>query len=524
MNLEFFKTYVKDGIKTYLAHPTADFWRQWRESKYELLEQGITVEQFEGRWLVKQKVKVHENKPFTPPAPYTAKDTRKLLDYQIVPSAQLTATILSQRIGIDLSDTGTGKTYVALHVCAELQLRPCVLCPLNAIYMWKQVCKYFNLNPLFIINWESSRGKIYKKNKRIHHITQPVNKFVKMGLDEWTGHPVYKWTIPLNANVLFIFDEAHKANGSNSHNQKLMYAARKYRCILASATLADSLAKFRGVGAMLGLFNYDDFSDWMRDRGMVKNKHNQWQTIKGTEDMRNMSKILFPKYGVRIRKSEVKGFPDVQNIARCFPIAKAELQNKRYDTLLVKIKKLKEEKKYNEALVLQLRYRQLSELYKIELLTSLANDYIDSGMSVVIFVNFKESLTRLAKSLKTKCIIYGGQDAMERINNIAAFQDDRERVILGNIQAGGVSISLHDLKGKHPRICIIPPTYDPVQLIQAMGRIHRAGALSKAINMLVYAAGTVEEKRVFPKVSEKIDCVNALNDGDLAETDVFERE
>ena len=53
-----------------------------------------------------------------------------------------------------------------------------------------------------------------------------------------------------------------------------------------------------------------------------------------------------------------------------------------------------------------------------------------------------------------------------------------------------------------------------------MGRVHRATSKSKSINLVVYLSGTVEEK-VFETVKNRMDNINALNDGDLAETEVF---
>jgi SNF2 family DNA or RNA helicase len=70
-------------------------------------------------------------------------------------------------------------------------------------------------------------------------------------------------------------------------------------------------------------------------------------------------------------------------------------------------------------------------------------------------------------------------------------------------------------------VALICPSDNARQLVQAMGRIHRAGAKSKAINYLLYAENTIEEK-IYKNVLSKIDNINAFNDGDLAEQNVFE--
>jgi hypothetical protein len=53
-------------------------------------------------------------------------------------------------------------------------------------------------------------------------------------------------------------------------------------------------------------------------------------------------------------------------------------------------------------------------------------------------------------------------------------------------------------------------------LRQALGRIHRAKALSPARQLILYAAGTVEEK-VCRNVEGRLKYLDTLNDGDLAE-------
>ena len=54
------------------------------------------------------------------------------------------------------------------------------------------------------------------------------------------------------------------------------------------------------------------------------------------------------------------------------------------------------------------------------------------------------------------------------------------------IQAGGVGVSLHDLHGGHPRMSIISPTWSGQDLKQVLGRIHRAGSKTPAIQKIVF--------------------------------------
>ena len=88
--------------------------------------------------------------------------------------------------------------------------------------------------------------------------------------------------------------------------------------------------------------------------------------------------------------------------------------------------------------------------------------------------------------------------------------------MLANLAAGGQSISLHDLNGKYARAAIINPSYSAVNLLQALGRIHRQGGLTKCLQYLIYASGTREERMCY-KVQYKLNNLSILNDGDLVD-------
>jgi len=534
MNLTFNspRTVTSNGVTQIIrdAIATPEFWAKWQHNKKAISDLGVCLipeRDSTGktkRWIVRrvtQPTKNGEVPVKIEPVPLA--DKSGLLYYQVAPVSRLLGSMLSNKKALDASDTGTGKTYTSLKTVKVLGYQPAIVCTKAGIYTWKKVCAFFNIKPVFIYNWESCIGRIFKEHGRIKKITQPPCKWVGMGIDKWTGKPVYKWRVPLTSRVIFIFDEIHKASGNGSHNQRIVLAAKDYNVMGLSATLTDKIAKFRTIGALLGIFRHEDFEQWLRAQGCFINNFNEWESLCENQDMLKLSKIIFPNYGVRVRKSELPDFPDIQNIARLYSIKKADLQNRKYEKLLDQIQKLKVSGRTAQILTLQLRHRQLAEMYKVELLTDLVHEYIEGGMSVVVMVNFTDTVERLAKALKTDCIIQGGQDSDTRLKNNQDFQDDKQRVLIANIKAGGQSISLHDLNGRYPRICIICPTYDAKDLIQAIGRIHRAGAKSKAINLLVYAAGTIEEK-VYEAVNNKIKNINTLNDGDLADLEIFKDE
>ena len=71
----------------------------------------------------------------------------------------------------------------------------------------------------------------------------------------------------------------------------------------------------------------------------------------------------------------------------------------------------------------------------------LAEEAMENGMSIVLFMNFKDSIDALAERLKTKCIIDGRNKPKERQANIDAFQNDKN-VSSSLMLKQGCSISL----------------------------------------------------------------------------------
>jgi hypothetical protein len=163
----------------------------------------------------------------------------------------------------------------------------------------------------------------------------------------------------------------------------------------------------------------------------------------------------------------------------------------------------------------RLRMRQEIELLRVPVITEMAEEFIEEGKSVVCFVNFRQTLDAIGERMKKHKPVYilGDQTTDQRESAIASFQANKSHLIICQIAAGGVGVSLHDLHGK-PRVSLISPTYSAVDLKQALGRIHRTGAKTPALQYILFAANSVEEE-VSKSVKTKLRNIDLLNDGDL---------
>ena len=163
----------------------------------------------------------------------------------------------------------------------------------------------------------------------------------------------------------------------------------------------------------------------------------------------------------------------------------------------------------------RLRARQLAELAKVPALIDLARDMMASGLSVPVFLNFRDSIREVAAALGSKVIDGEHSGESYRIAAIDEFQSDRAHALVLQIGAGGVGISLHDVRGSRPRHSLISPPENARDLIQALGRNRRVGQLSPAFRTILTLAGSVEE-RVKTAVERKAAQIETINDGDLA--------
>jgi SNF2 family DNA or RNA helicase len=224
-------------------------------------------------------------------------------------------------------------------------------------------------------------------------------------------------------------------------------------------------------------------------------------------------------YGVSGHKLTPKDFPDSFRENRVFvePTQFSDWKkiNKAYTDLgitpaiIEEFIELGSVSNSEHVLVNILKARQLAESFKAPDLAEIAEDYINGGNSVVIFVNFSDTVDALCSSLRCRKID-GRQTAAERQLAIDRFQADEDNCLVVNIAAGGTGLSLHDTLGNRPRISLISPTFNAKDYLQVLGRIHRNGAKTDALQKVLVSAGSIEET-VMKAISVKTANMQALH-------------
>lgn len=497
------------------------FWAVWRRSKEEAKRIGYGVSMFRDQWTVTlwQDPGGTKPEPATTvqpaPAPETLPtiNTAGLLAYQVPSVQRLVASVRARGAVLDASDVGTGKTYSALAACRELGLKPLVVCPKSVIPSWKKAAAHFGL-AIEAINYELvRRGSL---------------PFCKQHTD-FRGHTSFSWDLSALGCTGLIFDEVHRCKAQSSLNSKLLIAAKKQEIptLALSATAATDPTEMKAIGYLLELFGSpSEHWAWCLRNGCSKGRFGGIKFGQSESALRSIHQSIYPHRGTRIRVADLgDAFPETQINTQLVSLnGNTEKVNEAYRLAEEAVERVraKEATDPTNHLTLMLRARQISEAGKIALLADMVEDSVESGLSVAVFLNFQDSIATLKEAIQNKfgsefpvSIIQGGQTAEERQAAIEAFQSDRARVIIANIQAGGVGVSLHDLNGKHARIALISPTWSAIDLRQTLGRVHRAGGKTKSLQRIIYAEGTVEE-RVAASVQAKLDRLDQLNDGELS--------
>jgi superfamily II DNA or RNA helicase len=440
----------------------------------------------------------------------------ELHKYQIDHTYKLLNILQNKSTALDASDTGTGKTYTAIKVCEFLSLRPFIICPKAVINNWISVCKDNETELFGIANYELIKGGNYYTEK-LEKTRCPY-----MDSDNYTEKQK-KFIFYLPSNILLIFDEAHRCKNYKTATSRLLLAAKKSnnKILLLSATITDKIKCFIPFGIIFGFYKeLIGYKLWIQNQINIKK---QYFNLGGDElILRIIHSSIFPHYGSRMKISELGNqFPQNNIISQCCHLDNYDEVDKLYLEINKALLELKNKELKLQASGKIIRARQKIEMLKVPIFLDLYQEAKDSGFSVVIFVNFRATMNYLCNRLKCDCIINGDQNLEMRQNCIDEFQSNKKKLIICMIQAGATGISLHDVQsGKNPRISLISPTWNAIDLKQCLGRIYRSGG-TNCIQKIVYVANTYEDK-ICEIISEKLKNISLINDDKVEDNNIFD--
>ena len=453
---------------------------------------------------------------------------KKLLSYQEHHVVRLITILLAQYVALDNSDCGTGKTYISAAICRELGRRPIIICPKSLLYIWLCVLSFFGVKAYDIVNYETFRnGRTYTNDK---FKTRKKSPFIDV-IDADPDNPlksIYEWKLPKDAIV--IFDEAHRCKDSSTDNGKLLASAKqaiqnKIPVLMLTATICEKIADMKIPFYLFSFIpNTRNFNHYAKTL-LIKYpkfriKKSQYTNANDYKTAREnaQSLMIFEEikgFTSRIRIKDLGDkFPTNQICCQQFVAEESDKIACACGEISKLMDKLKNNPGKNDLAKIQ-KLKQEIEFRKVPIFIEQANLYLEDNKSVIIFVNYLDTLHFLSQELTIRCQIFGNQTMEERQNAIDLFQSNQERIIICQIRAGGVGIGLHDLHGDHPRVTLLNFPDSAADLLQALGRAPRANAKSPVLQRIIFVANVDYEKRIMQLINRKLANISAINDGDL---------
>lgn len=510
-----------------------DFFLFWNSNKYKMFECGfsITKSQATNKWyLLETKNNINLFKSFNVSntnntntyvdindgfvlPDYNVTNIDGLRVWQVNAVSKLVSSLNCWGGAVDGSEMGCGKTFTACGVIRELNAPFVVVCPKPVKNQWKKVItNHFNLEDKLkgIINYELLiRGR--KDSKIASYV-----------LSRSTKRNQFTWKIPKNSVI--IWDEAHRLKNFSTRSSKVCVESLKqgYKSIFLSGTLATSPLEIRTIGMYTKLFkNAKEYRTFIENHGCYLGNWGM-EFNDDPEVLKLLHKYFFEQRGVRLRRDLIKNFPETEIIVQAYDMDEESTVkiNEVYNEMEKELKVIENKRKSdgNNELTIRIRALQKTEMLKIPLIEEMIREGNDSGMSIVVFLNFSESIDALAKRLNTQCI-YDGRNVNIREKNIELFQSNKEKNLITNISAAREGLNLQDEDGNYPRMTILSPTYSVRYLQQALGRVHRENSKTKSIQKIVYVANTQEEK-VVDSVGKKMENLTLVNNGAITDDDL----
>lgn len=464
---------------------------------------------------------------------------KSLRDYQEPHFQRLLVSLSKYGAALDASDTGTGKTYVALAICKKLGVIPLVIGPKTARAGWEKASALLGVD-LEFVNYEKLKGKrqkvlLHEKRARLEDGSVIVFKgpFIeKLANTEW-GREVKigkgsRW-VWHNDYGLIIFDEAHRCGGATSLNSKLMIAAKRQAemTMALSATAADDPRQMKALGYLLGLHGLSkkeppsrlNYMSWLMRHGCTPGTFGGFDFSSNSEKQKKafarLHNEIFPSRGSRMRKAEIPGFPET-----IIDVKLLTDETGKAKKITEELHGLDGEKSPDLASIIHCR--QQLEILKIPHFLDLAEDFALTS-KIATFVNFTDPLFQLVEALKKKFgndrVGYisgtqtGKQGEAERWRYLELFQANKLEALVCNAQAGGESANMHDPTGQVERTALISPCESGRQYKQILGRVHRDGG-ARSMQLTTFFKDTYEED-VADRLVQKNFNLDLLNDADL---------
>jgi hypothetical protein len=467
---------------------------------------------------------------------------------------------------IDVSEPGTGKTIVTIDTAMKLGLKLFVVCPLTVTNVWNDKVKYYGADKAEIIGYESltvgNEGRKWLNSQKKAKQTKNASSKEKT-----IFLPTQAFDDICKEGILFVLDEfqfvknedslrANAATTLASHIYQLYaynnYQGRSRIALLSGSPFDDGKfaettmqilnflpqhvpaytynpgTKEYGSPGLLkiiqqaSLYNWNKLKNVLDDYGI--GYYGNSLTLQREALNKYIYKLMFDIFKQIIKptivgamKRDPVPYGDVR-INAFYPLS-AEKQNEFYQIINKAKSDLEnEDEKVSNVMLTLVKHL---ECVKTQLFVQIALRELMEGRKVIIAVWHLETIDKLREKLEKydPLVLDGRLNKNYRQSIIDDFNTNlSKKLLIMNIQVGGVGISLHDNVGNAPRTMIISPSFKMIDIYQAVYRIIRADVKSDTKVIIAYARVTGDqsflEKNILTAITRKSGVINEVIETD----------
>ena len=392
-------------------------------------------------------------------------------------------------------EMGSGKTLTAVIAAYSLSPKRLVVCPASLKYNWEKEIR--------MVDYKGSISVIGDK-------VDYSSDWIIINYDILERE--YKNLSQIDFTCI-ILDEAHYIK-SVSNGGKPDSKRAKYTMALAKkCEYVFSLTGTPITNKPKDIFNLLKISDHILSRNFFSfakrycgAKHNGYGwDFSGSSNEDELHERLKSVMD-RKRKEEMLDLPD--KIRRFIPV---QIDLRSYNEAVEEYKREKAGlKQKGEHLAYLTTIKHILAKEKVSSTIEIAENILDAGESVVIFTNYNAVADRLMAKFKDKATkITGDCNAKDRQKAVDDFQSGKKTVMVANIIAAGVGITLV----KANNLIFNDMDWVPSNHFQAEDRIHRIGQENKCVINYVYASGSEIDEYMADMLETKSTYINKIIDG-----------
>ncbi len=462
---------------------------------------------------------------------FTQKHGIILKDSQIEPFREASDILQKYHSYIDVSPTGSGKSFLAVSLAFSFKLPIVVACPSASVEVWRKIEREVDgITFIDIVSYETLRA--FGQGANFYY------KYRYVGGERQAG-PSDDWIRICMNGVFLILDEAHGLKNETAQNTALSILTNEIimhpnsRFGVLSATLFDSDNNSINIARMLGLvgtsklYDIDEYTGAYTPTGLLE-LYNVAAYVSKAADKRmdlddpyTSDKDTAPRiatdYLLYIIGSMQVEIVNTEIERRCYRGFFRVMPNdvEKLDEAMMELRKVSALNS-NDNIEGHIdfgavtRVLRIIEIAEANTMARVAYDWLiqEPECKVIVCVNFIETFEIIMRVMQLNGIPILGFNGSTKTNHrskiVASFNnDDKYRFLLMTTQTGGQSISLHDLVGNRKRKMLISPSYRMTLLHQATGRIFRMGQKSVGEAYIFYPYSSISIDKVMRALSTK---------------------